>query len=52
MSIRSVAAPMTAVAHQPRMMTAHGAVKLPITDRFEAMMMMTAINGTARGNAA
>jgi len=41
------AAPMTAVAIQPRTSRGRLAVKAPITDFFETRMMMTTIRGTA-----
>ena len=41
------AAPMTAVATQPRMIKGRLAVKSPITDFFDTRMMMTTISGTA-----
>ena len=38
---------MIAVAIQPSTMIGRGATKAPVTDRFEASMVMTAIRGTA-----
>jgi len=47
MSIRTAAAPITAVAIQPRMTIDQPAVKAPITDFFETSRMITAMSGTA-----
>jgi len=45
--MRTAAAPMTAVAIQPRMMIGRPAVKAPITDFLETSRMITTIRGTA-----
>ena len=47
MHIRTAAAPITAVAIQPRMTIHRFAVKAPITDLFETSKMITTIRGTA-----
>lgn len=47
MNIRTAAAPMTAVAIQPRMTIDRVAVKAPITDFLETSRMITTMRGTA-----
>jgi hypothetical protein len=47
MNIRTAAAPIAAVAIQPRIMIDRPAVKAPITDFFETSRMITTIRGTA-----
>jgi len=47
MNIHTAAAPMTAVATQPRTMNERLAVKAPITDFFETSRMITVMSGTA-----
>ncbi|MGA7326673.1 MAG: hypothetical protein WBX25_19830 [Rhodomicrobium sp.] len=46
-NIRTAAAPMTAVAIQPRMTSDRLAVYAPMTDFFETNRIITAIKGTA-----
>jgi hypothetical protein len=45
MNIRTAAAPIAAVAIQPRIMIDRPAVKAPITDFFETSRMITTIKG-------
>jgi len=47
MNIATAAAPIIAVAIQPRTISGRLAVKAPITDFFETRMIITTISGTA-----